>query len=67
MLTPLTGYRIKSMWPIFKTKMLIFLSRANLDEKILFGKIIRHLDLEIWKMRVKSVFRNEKSIFHSGP
>ena len=30
---------IKSMWPIIKTKMLIFQSKAKLDEKILFGKI----------------------------
>ena len=37
--TLLAGSGIKSMWPIFKAKMLIFPSKANLDEKILFGKI----------------------------
>ena len=50
MLTRLTGYRITSIWPIFKTKISIVQSRANLDEKILFCKIIRHLEPEIWKM-----------------
>ena len=34
------GYEIKCMWPIFKPKMLTYLSKANLDERILFGKII---------------------------
>ena len=33
------GYGIKSMRPISKTKMLIRPLQANLDEKILFGKI----------------------------
>ena len=35
------------MRPIFKTKMLIYLPQANLDDKILFGKITHHLDPEI--------------------
>ena len=30
---------MKSMWPIFKTKMLIYQSKANLDEKISLGEI----------------------------
>ena len=34
----------------FKTKMLIYQSKANLDEKILFGKITHYLDPEIRKM-----------------
>ena len=34
----------KNIWPIFKTKMLIFQSKANLDVKILFGEIIRIYD-----------------------
>ena len=55
------------MRPIFKTDMLIFQSKANLDEKILFGKITHHLDPAIRKMLVKSKFGNEKSTFHSGP
>ena len=36
MLTRLAGYGIKSMWPIFKTEMLIFQSKANFNEKSLF-------------------------------
>ena len=37
--TRLAGCEIKSMRPIFKTKLLIYQSKANLDEKILFGNI----------------------------
>ena len=40
MLTHLAGYEIKSMKSIFKTEMLICHSKANLDEKILFGPVI---------------------------
>ena len=43
------GCKIKSMRPIFTTKMLIYQSKANLDEKILFGEITHHLDSEIGK------------------
>ena len=43
----LEGYGIKSMWLIFKSKMLVFQLKASLDEKILFGKITYHLDIEI--------------------
>ena len=35
----LAGHEIKSMPSIFKTKMLIYHSKANLDEAILLGKI----------------------------
>ena len=38
------------MRPILKTRMLIYQSKAYLDEKILFGKINLHLDPEIRKM-----------------
>ena len=55
------------MGPIFKTKMFIYQSRANLGEKILFGKVTRHLDQGIREMLVKGVFGNENSTFHSGP
>ena len=40
--TRLAGYGIKSMRPIFKTKVLIYQSKANLNGKILLGKI-KHL------------------------
>ena len=42
-------------------------SKVNLHGKILFGKIIRHLNPEIGKMLVKSMFANQDSTFHSGP
>ena len=57
--THLAGYGIKSMQLIFKTEISIYQSKANLDEKILFGKIhgkiSRHLDPEIKKMPVRCV------------
>ena len=46
--------------------MLIYQSKANLDEKILFGKITHHLNPEIRKMLVRSMFGNKDSSFHSG-
>ena len=52
------------MWPIFKTEMLIYQSKANLDEEIFFGKIF--LDPELRKMLVKVMFGNEDSTFHYG-
>ena len=45
----LAGCYIKSMGPIFKTGLLIYQSKANLDDKILFDKITHHLDLELEK------------------
>ena len=53
------------MRPIFKTKMLIFQSKA--DEKILFDKITNHLDREIRKTLVRDMFSNEDATFHYGP
>ena len=50
--TRLVGCGIKSMGPIFKTKMLIYQSKANLNVKILFGKITHYLDPEIRKVLV---------------
>ena len=35
----LAGYGMKSLWSIFKTRMLIYQPKAILDRKILFGKI----------------------------
>ena len=65
--TRLAGSGIKRMRPIFKTKMLIYHSVANLDEKILFGKITHHLGPEMGEMMVKGKFGNKDSTFHSGP
>ena len=58
---------MKSMWFTFKTTMLIFQSKANLDEKILFGKITHRLDPEIREMLVRGMSRIKNSTFHSGP
>ena len=55
------------MGPIFKTEMLMYQSKANLDEKILFGNITNHSDPEIRKMLVRGMFGNQDSSFHSGP
>ena len=55
------------MGPIFKTKVLIYQSKVNLDEKILFGSIPHLRDPEIRKMLVKGMFGNKDSLFHSGP
>ena len=58
---------IKSMRLIFKTEMLIYHSKANLDEKTLFGKITYHLEPEIGRMLVRWMLRNKDSTFDSGP
>ena len=55
------------MWLIFRTEVLIFQSKANLDERILFGKITHHLDSDIKKLMVQGMFWNKNSTFHSGP
>ena len=52
------------MQPTFKTEMLIYQSKGNLDEKNLFGKITHHLDPEIRKMQVNGIYGNKNSIFH---
>ena len=61
------GYGIKGMWPIFKTKMSIYQSNANLDEKILSGKITHQLVPEIRKMLARGMFGKKDSSFNSGP
>ena len=67
MLMRLAGCEIKRMMPILKIEMLIYLSKANLDETILFGKSTRHSDPEIRKMLVGGMFGNKDSTFYSGP
>ena len=62
----LVGCYIKSMGPIFKTELLLYQLKANLDEKILFDKIILHLDPEIGRRLVRGMFGNKDSSFHSG-
>ena len=49
------------MWPIFNFEMLIFQSKANFDEKILFGKITLSLrDPNIRKMSVRGLYGNRE-------
>ena len=49
---------MKSMRPIFKTEILIYQSKANLDEQNLLGKFTHHLDQEIRKMLANWKFGN---------
>ena len=52
---------------IFKTKMLIYQSKAKLDVKILFGNITHLIDLEFWEMLEEYLLGDQDSKFHSGP
>ena len=45
--------------------MSFFQSKANLDRKILFGKIIHHLDPEIRKMLERGMFGSKDYLFIS--
>ncbi len=47
---------------IFKTEMLIYHAKANLDEKILFGRIIHLQNPQIGKMLVRGLYGNRE--FH---
>ena len=55
----LAGCEMESMTAIFKTDMLIYQSKANLDDKTLFSKITHHLDPDIRKMLVRGMSGNE--------
>ena len=44
------------MWLIFKTEMLIYHSKADLDEKILFSKITHQLDSGIRTLLLRACF-----------
>ena len=52
---------------IFKIEMLMYQSKANLDDNFLFDKITHHLDSEVTKMLVKGMFGNKDSTFQSCP
>ena len=65
-LSHLLGYGMKNVRPTWKIKMLIYQSKANLDEKSLFGKIAHYLSPEIRKMLVNGQFGNQDAKFHSG-
>ena len=53
---------MKSRRPIFKSKMLIYQSMANLDGKILFGTITHLKDPTSREMTVRGLHGNRK--FH---
>ena len=57
--TRLEGCRIKCMRLTFETIMLIYQSKANLDEKILFGNIFHLVNSEIMEMLEKDLFGNK--------
>ena len=52
----LASCEIESTMSIFKTAMLIDQLKANLDQKILFGKGTHQFDLEIGEMGKKHVW-----------
>ena len=52
---------------IFKTEMLIYLSKANLDGEILFGNMLHLTDHKIRKMLVQGMFGNKNPTFHFVP
>ena len=56
-----------SIWPTFKTEMLIYQSNTNLGEKILFGEISHLYDPKIRKKLVEVCMGIENCTFHSGP
>ena len=56
------GFGIKNTRPIFKTEILICQSKANIDMKLLFGKITRLLDQEMRKNACKGFVLERK--FH---
>ena len=58
---------MESMRLIFKTNMLIYQSKANLDKKILVCTITHRLDPEVRKMLAMSMNGNKGSTFHADP
>ena len=56
---------MKIMSPIFKIKMVIYQSKADLDVKILLGNIIHFIDPKIMKMMERGLYGNQDSTFHS--
>ena len=63
----LEGCRVKSPGRIFKTKMLIYQSKANIKVKTLFREITYLMDPANRKVLVRGVYENENFTFHSGP
>ena len=64
-LTLLAGCGIRSTRLIFKTELLVYQAKANLDVKF-FGKITHLLYQTMRKMLVRSLCGLENSTFHAG-
>ena len=60
--TRLAGCGIETIWLIFKTELLIYQSRANLKQTILFGKLTHHLGSAMRKVPIRSLHWNRQ--FH---
>ena len=56
----LAGYGIKGMRSVFKTEMLIYKSKANLDEKIFLIKSLVSKTPKISKMSVRGLYGTPK-------
>ena len=54
---------MESTRQVFKIEMLFYQSKANLGEKILYGKVTHGLDPEIRKMLARGMFGNKESSF----
>ena len=50
-----------------KTEILTFLSKINVDIKVLYGKTTLYFDREIGKMLVRDLHGKENSMFFYGP
>ena len=61
MFTRFVGCGMKSIWPIFKTKMLLYQSKVIFDVKILFRKITHLYDLKISKVSARGMYGNKNS------
>ena len=57
---------MKSRRAIFETKMFIYHSKTNLDEEILFGKIIHLKSSKIREIPLRGFIGVEYSMLHSG-
>ena len=55
------------MWSIFKSKISMYLSKANLDIRNLFGKITCLVGPEMKSMLVRGLCFIMRSKFSSGP
>ena len=65
--TRLAGCEIKNMRLIFINEMSIYQSKANLDEKILFGEITHHFGPRNKENVGKQQVCKQDSTIHSGP